>query len=259
MPQAGGEGQTIFQQKCTACHTIGSGDLVGPDLEGVVARRDEDWLTRWITTPDQMLAENDPIATQLLQQYNNIPMPNLSLTQSQVAAVIAYLQSTDQGQSLPPVVAAPALPQGDPAAGKELFTGNRRFQSGGPPCMACHSVSGIGVLGGGVLGPDLTQVFSKYGGETGLGTFLSTMPLPTMNTVWGQRPLASQEQADLMAFLGQVAVSERSPEAILQLSALTIIGTAAVLALTHLIWRYRLAGVRRPLVGQRSRALTAQR
>ncbi len=33
--KAGGPGETLFQAKCVACHTIGKGKLVGPDLKDV--------------------------------------------------------------------------------------------------------------------------------------------------------------------------------------------------------------------------------
>ena len=37
-------GADIFQQQCAACHTIGGGTLVGPDLQDVTSRRDREWL-----------------------------------------------------------------------------------------------------------------------------------------------------------------------------------------------------------------------
>ncbi len=89
-------GQQIYQSRCTACHTIGKGKLIGPDLAGVTLRREEGWLKRQIKEPDRLLAENDPIATQLLQESNNVPMVPLGLEDAQVEAVIAYLQSTEQ-------------------------------------------------------------------------------------------------------------------------------------------------------------------
>jgi len=89
-------GQQIFQSLCAACHTIGKGKLVGPDLAGVTSRREDDWLVRQIKEPDRLLAENDPIATQLLQEANNVPMVPLGLSDAQVEAVIAYLKSTEQ-------------------------------------------------------------------------------------------------------------------------------------------------------------------
>jgi mono/diheme cytochrome c family protein len=89
-------GQQIFDSLCTACHTIGGGKLIGPDLAGVTSRREESWLIRQIKEPDRLLAENDPIATQLLQEANNIPMVPLGLSDADVIAVIAYMKSTEQ-------------------------------------------------------------------------------------------------------------------------------------------------------------------
>jgi mono/diheme cytochrome c family protein len=94
--EAAETGQEIFQSKCTACHTIGKGKLVGPDLAGVTSRREEGWLKRQIKEPDRLLAENDPIAMQLLQEANNVPMVPLGLSDAEVVEVIAYLKSTEQ-------------------------------------------------------------------------------------------------------------------------------------------------------------------
>jgi len=49
-------GQYTFANHCAACHTIGRGDHLGPDLLGVTAARDRDWLTRFIVAPDQVRA-----------------------------------------------------------------------------------------------------------------------------------------------------------------------------------------------------------
>lgn len=89
-------GQQIFQTLCTACHTIGKGKLIGPDLAGVTLRREEGWLKRQIIEPEILLAENDPIALQLLQEANNIPMVPLGLSDAEAIAVIAYMKSTEQ-------------------------------------------------------------------------------------------------------------------------------------------------------------------
>jgi len=99
------EGEYSFRNHCAACHTIGGGDGIGPDLKGVTARRDRRWLTRFIVTPEQMLAENDPIATALLAQYKQVRMPNLSLSDSDAGALIDYLKA-HEGPA--PVVAAPS-------------------------------------------------------------------------------------------------------------------------------------------------------
>src|SRR5499433_3656295 len=50
-------GMTLFKKLCAPCHTIGVGDRVGPDLRGVVERRQRTWLARFITAPDKVRAE----------------------------------------------------------------------------------------------------------------------------------------------------------------------------------------------------------
>ncbi len=87
------KGQQLFKTRCAACHTIGKGDGLGPDLLGVTSRRDPAWLARWLAAPDQMLAEGDPVATALLVKYKNVPMPNLQLGGADVAALISYMES----------------------------------------------------------------------------------------------------------------------------------------------------------------------
>ena len=82
--------------------------------------------------------------------------------------------------------AASAPVQGNPEIGKDLFTGVTRFQNGGPPCMACHSVGGIGALGGGQLGPDLTGSVAHFGGAAGLNAFVAGTPTPIMKAVWSR-------------------------------------------------------------------------
>ena len=41
------EEKALFEQKCAACHTIGKGRLVGPDLAGVNKRRSKKWLNNF--------------------------------------------------------------------------------------------------------------------------------------------------------------------------------------------------------------------
>ncbi|HSB78468.1 MAG TPA: SCO family protein [Candidatus Methylomirabilis sp.] len=91
-------GQHLFQSRCAACHTLGHGDGIGPDLLGVTARRDRPWLTRFISTPDQMLLEKDPIATELFTRYKEVRMPNLRLGPEDVVALLAYLEAQGAAQ-----------------------------------------------------------------------------------------------------------------------------------------------------------------
>lgn len=245
-------GQQIFQEKCVACHTIGKGPLVGPDLKGVTERRPREWLEQWIAAPEAMVAKKDPVAISLLHEFHDVQMPNPGLSTSDVTTILAYLATAAAQPSAPATEAAgaPAI-QGNPESGKDLFTGVVRFQNGGPPCMACHSVGGIGALGGGQLGPDLTGAVSRYGGAAGLDAFVAGTPTPTMKAVWSKNPLTAQERASVVAFVGQAGVSQRPAEAIWQLAGLAVLGLVILLAVAGLRWQNRLRfGVRRPMVAK---------
>lgn len=88
------KGRGLFQSKgCVGCHTIGKGKLTGPDLKGVTQRRSEDWLKKWIKSPDTMVF-TDPTAKELLKQYLT-PMPNLGLSDEEVDALISFLNHED--------------------------------------------------------------------------------------------------------------------------------------------------------------------
>jgi protein SCO1 len=85
------EGARLFASRCATCHTVGRGDAMGPDLANVTQRRDHCWVTRYITEPDKMLEEKDPIALELFTKYKNVRMPNLSLGPEEVALILEHI------------------------------------------------------------------------------------------------------------------------------------------------------------------------
>ncbi len=192
-------GAALFNAKCIGCHTIGGGVRVGPDLKDITQAVDGAWLKQFIRTPDQVLASGDPTAAALLAQFK-VKMPNLNLSAAEVDDLIAYLGSPEAStsQANDPAQQVMAM-TGSVERGRLLFSGGTGMQNGGTPCMACHSVSGVSWLGGGALGPDLTQVYSRLG-RTGLASALGSLPFPTMQGVFAGKPLALAEQADLLAF-----------------------------------------------------------
>lgn len=89
-------GKYLFGRDCVACHTIGHGDKVGPDLLGVVHVRSRQWLTQMIQHPDQM-EEKDPIATALLKKYN-VRMPNIYVDDLAADLIIRYIEDQTAAQ-----------------------------------------------------------------------------------------------------------------------------------------------------------------
>jgi protein SCO1/2 len=92
-----GPGQLLFHNRCAGCHTFGKRNLLGPDLEGVSARRARDWLIRFIAAPDRMRASRDPIALELARQYK-VLMPNLALTKKELGDLMDYLDAQNRAR-----------------------------------------------------------------------------------------------------------------------------------------------------------------
>jgi protein SCO1/2 len=91
------DGRYLFTRHCAACHTIGHGDKIGPDLIGVTSVREHQWLVKQIATPERILAEKDPIATALFKKYKKVQMPNLRLEDDEVEMLIDFLKEQTDG------------------------------------------------------------------------------------------------------------------------------------------------------------------
>jgi len=93
------DGEYLFRNRCSACHTIGQGDVrnvearqIGPDLLGVTQQRDREWLERWVAEPDAMLDEKDPLAVALYEQWGRVPMPNMRLVEKDAKSILGYIE-----------------------------------------------------------------------------------------------------------------------------------------------------------------------
>jgi nitrite reductase (NO-forming) len=87
-------GKLSFESKCLACHSVGQGKKLGPDVLGVTKRRNDAWLARWLKEPEKML-QTDPDAKAMLKEYNNVPMPNQSLSDAEIRQYIKYFHWID--------------------------------------------------------------------------------------------------------------------------------------------------------------------
>lgn len=250
----GQEAEAFFKQNCVACHTIGGGRRVGPDLKGVTERQDREWLVNFITDPQGVLASGDPYAIKLKSDMGGAMMIKVpGITPEMANKLLDYIQA----ESGIATAAAPTPAQPPPLPRKivavpALFVGDETLSGGAPPCISCHAVDGLPGLGGGRLGPDLTLVAGRLGGREGLSAWLSSTPTPTMRSVFANHRLTAQEIAVLAGYLEQTNANGQGPVSSPRggLFLAGVGGASACLVVFGLAWRRRLKGVRTPLVQQ---------
>ncbi len=244
----------LFEKQCYSCHNIGSGKKKGPDLKGVLQRRDRAWLHKFIASPKSMKASGDKIAVGLFREFAPEEMPDQMLTPLQIEDFLNFIDKvTKSGKVFVPQsgqLSRPVRP-GDIEAGYAYFTGKKKLAAGGPACISCHSVQGVTPLGGGTLGLDLTQANARYT-NIELASILKAPAFPTMSRLFANNPLTDEEVVQVFAYLQ--STKTRTPDPGRSAFAFVLIGmagTVACLGLMNFRWRARLrTGVRKDFVAQ---------
>jgi len=245
---------TDFKQICHGCHTIGGGVLQGPDLKEVFKRRDREWLLRFIQDPSAMLGSGDPYAAQLLQDANNVRMPNLAgMTRSRAQGLLDLIEAEgklEKSRFIGLQLDMRPFTPDDVALGLSTFRGTTRLENGAAPCISCHTVGGLPALGGGRLGPDLTRVYERYEDRRKLATWLSAPATETMLPTFRNRPLSEDELLSLVAYFENAMRTEQEDESPrgLVFVLLGLGGAVGLILLMNRIWKERFRGVRRALV-----------
>lgn len=243
-----------YEENCAACHLIGGGELIGPDLKDVTARRDRAWLTRFMQNPEAVIDSGDPYANQILEKAGGMVMPPApGLTPALAEALLDLIEAESKldGSRFAGVeLSDRSFTDVDVRRGRELFTGEALLEAGGPSCLSCHTAGGVGALGGGKLGPDLTLVYERLQGQKGLGAWLSAPATPTMQEVYRQVPFTASEVEALLAFFEDAAKqrAEADTAAPLTFFLLGLGGAVLGLVLFDFAWKRRFRSVRRRLV-----------
>jgi len=145
-------GREIFLGRgCAVCHSINPGEeRRGPNLAGVGGRKDLKYLAESLYNPSAIVVEGFP---DIMPPANR---PPLNLTDEEITAVVAFLQSLGGkptvkiGDITPPVAVArreaPQMGIDKPEALMEKYA-----------CFACHKVGEKGTQ----VGPPLTGVGRK--------------------------------------------------------------------------------------------------
>lgn len=146
-------------------------------------------------------------------------------------------------------VSAEQIAAGNVENGRALFMGYAHFENDGPPCMGCHSVGDNGLLGGGAMGPNLTNITEERDQSDILSVITNYgWPVsPVMKPIYTDHPLTESEQADLIAFLHS-SVGETETDRELIVIGVSVAGFVAATVALGFVYRGRLRGVRRALV-----------
>jgi len=247
------EGAAYFKQMCTACHTINGGNLVGPDLANVHERRSDEWLQKFITSPQTLINSGDPDAVAVFEQFNKIVMPDPPFSGDQIVAIITYIKAasgsavqsaaaeTDEGGTDALVDTGIGSTEEDIVMGQNLFQGKVRLANGGPSCISCHDVKNDAVIGGGILARELTTVFSRMG-EPGVRAILGSAPFPVMQHAYLNKPLTDEEIVSIISFLQQADrdhMFQQPRDYGVKLAGTGIVGLIVLLGVYALLWRKR--------------------
>ncbi|MDP6839064.1 MAG: hypothetical protein QF724_09025 [Planctomycetota bacterium] len=253
-----------FRLNCSSCHTIGGGDLVGPDLKGVLDRQERDWLIDFMLDPAGTIDGGDAYAQEIFRAAKGQYMTKIpSLDRAKAGAMmdlITHESGLEKSVFAGMQLSDRPLTRDDEKLGRKLFLGQAEFAAGGPACNSCHTLVDLGGFGGGRLGPDLTSAYSRLDGRKALSAWLSAPPSEVMSPVFADHPLEGDEVLALVAFLKHAAASGEMEAESLTMDFLlaSFAGAALVLILLDLAWRKRYRATRRPLLN-RTRAGKATR
>ena len=222
------QGAKVFLDSCAACHSVGGGDVVGPDLAKV---------SKWPR------ADIEKAVTRM--QENTGP-----LTAEQIGALVDLLQAAEAQQRIatagnpPPGPAAVEIPPEQKAAsaatGRRLFFGEQPLANRGVPCAACHAAAGRG----GNMAANLSFVHARRPGAALLSTAQQPV-FPLMKAAYAAHPVTLQEAYHLVAFLQQPLSPPERGDAVDRIAGGLVL---VVFAGVAVLFRARRAGVRSRMV-----------
>jgi mono/diheme cytochrome c family protein len=84
-------GADVYKKMCMACHRPDK-KFIGPAPTGILARRTPEWIMNMILNPVEMV-QKDPLAKDLLMEFNGSPMAYQNLTEDEARAVLEYFRT----------------------------------------------------------------------------------------------------------------------------------------------------------------------
>jgi mono/diheme cytochrome c family protein len=179
-----------FALSCAGCHSLAGVKLNGPDLTPATA-----WPL-------------DQLKTAIKRMEKNVgPLP-----EAEIASLAELLKAPDvrdrikaeQERIQAQFMSKMAPPDAD--IGRRLFLGTEPLRNGGLACAACHTAAGVG----GNLGPDLTGIFAKVGGQTPLVSSIEQASFKVMAPHYRRHPVTKQEAMHLARYFSTLTPAQAS-------------------------------------------------
>jgi mono/diheme cytochrome c family protein len=272
-------GEKLFKEKgCAACHTIGGGKLVGPDLSNVLDRRTEEEIIKFVKNPADfdvtLMAPQDVTDSEIkaILTYIKSKSPQTNETNAEEVNKkessaseetpeeevkekendISNKEKEDTNEEEEDVVSMVK-------AGELLFEGTKRFENGGPSCISCHNVDYEQMMQGGLLAKDLSKVYSRSGGMRGIKGILSGLPFPAMKSSYGNHPLTNQEIVQLQAFLKHAdenLIYQHHGDKKMFLFYFALVGFLTVITIIYFLWFDRkIKGVKEDIYNRQIKSI----
>ena len=217
----------LYMLKCAGCHTVGGGQLTGPDLRPI-----QTWPRQNVDPAIQRMEKNvGPLKPEEIAQLGDL-----------LQAADAAGRLADERKR----IALTEMAKLEPAnaqAGEAIFFGRKPLTNRGLSCASCHAMNGSG----GNLASDLVGSFAKLG-EVPLMSSIEGVTFPLMKAAYADNTITKQETVHLVKYLETAANQPGGPKRVPPLHAIGTVGAAvSLLGLTQ-HFRKRNRGVRMALV-----------
>jgi mono/diheme cytochrome c family protein len=241
-------GQAVYAGECAACHGSSGQGSSAPALIGASSNlgtfQNANSLLSFISKTMPLTAPGSLSQEQYWELLSFLILQNDFVSAQTAFDPNALSQITLSLISAPPTTTP--VSSGNASTGRGIFTGAVTLENKGIPCISCHDVKGVGAVGGGTVGNDLSGEYAKLGND-GLVSLLQNIPFPIMKNVYADHPLTSAEEADLIAFLSQNNAGASNNNEI-NFAAIGVAWFLLFMALLVLGWRGRMSRVRHNLV-----------
>ncbi len=232
---SGGDGKINSAEKkfltsCAGCHTIGGGNLNGPELSASAK-----WPMLELKNAIKRMEKNSGALTdediQALADLIRDPqaIQRIQVEEAKIAQMFAAKMDPPSAE-----------------IGRALFEGRKPLKNGGLACSACHMMGS----GGEILGPDLFQIHSKMG-EVALASAIEKSSFKIMNATYRLYPITKQEALHMARYLSQKDPVHTSMAVSMPLKVGVV--SAVVLLASMMIFYRPSKGVTHPILKRRKK------